>query len=116
MAIPQPGLWLRYFCLKQPPLQHGAAVIQSIESQPLHQPAQTVIKPPMLKSADPAPAAEPRYKLNVLQPTLASYLLADSRKFILDYFNGFAADEYPAPQHDSPNPQKIGTAHQIIAA
>jgi ATP-dependent helicase/nuclease subunit A len=111
-----PGLWLRYFCLKQPAIQHGAAVIQSIEPRPLLQPAQTIIRSPVFKIAEPAPAAEPRYKLNILPATLAAYLLADSRKFILDYFHGFATDEYSAANNNSLNLQKIGTtAHQIIA-
>ncbi|MDR1453148.1 MAG: UvrD-helicase domain-containing protein [Candidatus Margulisbacteria bacterium] len=111
------GLWLRYFCLQQPQLKHGAAVIESIESQPLSKSARAIIKPPELQVTESAPAAEPRYKLNVLPATLAAYLLADSQKFILDYFHGFAADEYPAAENNSLDLQKIGTAaHKIIAA
>ncbi|GBR74613.1 ATP-dependent helicase/nuclease subunit A [Candidatus Termititenax aidoneus] len=111
------GLWLRYFCVKQPQIRHGAAVIESIEAQPLHKSAQTILKPPALDFTESAPAAEPHYKLNVLPATLAAYLLADSRKFILDYFHGFTMDEHLTPKNNSLDMQKIGTAvHRIIAA
>jgi ATP-dependent helicase/nuclease subunit A len=111
------GLWLRYFCVKQPQILHGAAVIQSIEPQPLLQSAQIIIQPPVSKIAEPAPHTEPRYKLNVLPATLAAYLLADSRKFVLDYFHGFTMDEHLTPKNNSLDTQKIGTAaHLIIAA
>jgi ATP-dependent exoDNAse (exonuclease V) beta subunit len=116
------GQWLRYFYTTQPQFFQEAAVLELTEP-PLVTAGgtgrQTIKSLPEYQSKSAAPD-EPHYKLNSLPATLASSLLADKKKFVLDYFHGFTATEFSAKNKttaENLDMAKIGTAvHKAIAA